>query len=76
MDREGLWFGVLTTRYGVEGGRVKEGGMRGSAWRREILRLREGVDGVGWFRESVAKKVGNGAETLFWTDPWLGIVFC
>ncbi|GAU49006.1 hypothetical protein TSUD_406770 [Trifolium subterraneum] len=27
--------------------------------------------GSGWFKESVVKRVGNGAETFFWTDPWL-----
>ena len=26
----------------------------------------------GWFRESVPKKVGDVADTYFWTDPWLG----
>ncbi|GAU20017.1 hypothetical protein TSUD_273520 [Trifolium subterraneum] len=28
--------------------------------------------GSGWFRENVVKRVGSGAETFFWTDPWLG----
>ncbi|MCI81228.1 putative non-LTR retroelement reverse transcriptase related, partial [Trifolium medium] len=45
MDREVLWFRVLAARYGVEGGRVKEGGRRGSTWWREIVRIREGADG-------------------------------
>ncbi|GAU21296.1 hypothetical protein TSUD_287060 [Trifolium subterraneum] len=26
----------------------------------------------GWFGEGVLKKVGDGTETFFWTDPWLG----
>ncbi|MCI34428.1 alpha-1 6-xylosyltransferase, partial [Trifolium medium] len=42
MDREGLWFRVLTARYGVEGGRLQDGGRRGSSWWREITRIREG----------------------------------
>ncbi|MCI64771.1 cytochrome P450, partial [Trifolium medium] len=25
-----------------------------------------------WFRESVVKQVGDGSETFFWTDPWIG----
>jgi hypothetical protein len=53
---------------------VREGGRRGSAWWREMVRIRDGVGGLrgGWFRESVAKKVGDGSGTFFWTDPWLG----
>ncbi|PNX88548.1 receptor-like kinase [Trifolium pratense] len=72
MDIESLWFRVLAARYGMEGGRVKEGGWRWSAWWREIVRIRECADGVRWFRESVSKKVGDGSDTLFWTDSWLG----
>ncbi|GAU18484.1 hypothetical protein TSUD_366670 [Trifolium subterraneum] len=26
----------------------------------------------GWFGESILKKVGDGYDTLFWSDPWLG----
>jgi hypothetical protein len=74
VDRGGMWFRVLPARYAVEGGRVREGGRRGSAWWREMVRIRDGVGGLrgGWFRESVAKKVGDGSSTFFWTDPWLG----
>ncbi|MCI72678.1 C-terminal binding protein, partial [Trifolium medium] len=34
----------------------------------------DGVSGSvgGWFEESILKKVGDGSDTLFWTDPWLG----
>ncbi|PNX85591.1 receptor-like kinase, partial [Trifolium pratense] len=51
VDREGLWIRVLAARYDVEGGRLREGGQRGSVWWREIARIRErdgesGVDEV------------------------------
>ncbi|MCI90673.1 alpha-1 6-xylosyltransferase, partial [Trifolium medium] len=42
VDREGLWFRVLAARYGVEGGRLREGDQRGSSWWREIARIRGG----------------------------------
>ncbi|CAJ2632912.1 unnamed protein product [Trifolium pratense] len=73
VDREGLWFRVLAARYGVEGGRLRDGGRRGSSWWREIARIREGVDESGgrWFGEHVVRRVGDGSDTLFWTDPWL-----
>ncbi|PNX91700.1 kinesin-like protein, partial [Trifolium pratense] len=73
VDREGLWFRVLAARYGVEGGRLRDGGRRGSSWWREIARIREGVGEPGgrWFGEHVVRRVGDGSDTLFWTDPWL-----
>ncbi|MCH91168.1 cytochrome P450 [Trifolium medium] len=70
MDSGGLWFRVLATRYGMKRGRLREGGGRGSSWRREIARIREGVGGLG---ESVVKQVGDGATTFFWTDHWLNL---
>ena len=55
----------------MEHGRLREGGRMGSAWWREIVRIRDGVGGVrdGWFGEGVARKVGDGTDTFFWTDP-------
>ncbi|CAJ2670980.1 unnamed protein product [Trifolium pratense] len=73
VDREGLWFRVLAARYGVEGGRLRDVGRRGSLWWREIVRIREGSGEPrgGWFREHVVRRVGDGSETFFWTDPWV-----
>jgi hypothetical protein len=72
VDREGLWFRVLAARYGVEGGRLRDGGRRGSSWWREIARIREGGDlGGRWFGEHVSRRVGDGSDTFFWTDPWV-----
>ncbi|CAJ2644765.1 unnamed protein product [Trifolium pratense] len=73
VDREGLWFRVLEARYGVEDGRLCEGGQRGSVWWREIVRIREGEGELGgrWFGEHVMRRVGDGSVTLFWIDPWL-----
>ncbi|GAU32228.1 hypothetical protein TSUD_53550 [Trifolium subterraneum] len=65
-------------RYGVERGRLREGGRRGSVWWREIERIREGGElGGSWFGELVSKKVGDESDTFFWTDPWVeGIPLC
>ncbi|CAJ2651635.1 unnamed protein product [Trifolium pratense] len=73
VDREGLWFRALAGRYGVERGRLCEGGVRGSTWWRELARIRGGGGDVegGWFREHVLRKVGDGSDTFFWTDPWV-----
>ncbi|GAU44008.1 hypothetical protein TSUD_349400 [Trifolium subterraneum] len=74
VDRGGLWFRALAARYGVERGCVREGGRNGSSWWREIVRIRDGVDGLGgrWFREGVVRKVGDGTESYFYTNPWVG----
>ncbi|GAU32175.1 hypothetical protein TSUD_68460 [Trifolium subterraneum] len=72
-------WGVLAARYGIDRGRLREGGRSGSSWWREIARIRDGVAdiGGGWFGESVVRKVGDEVETFFWTDPWLdGIPLC
>ena len=37
MDREGLWFKVLVSRYGEERGKLREGGRYNSSWWREIV---------------------------------------
>ncbi|AES73416.1 hypothetical protein MTR_3g104590 [Medicago truncatula] len=60
--------------YGEVGGRLEVGGWSFSSWWREVGRIREGGDdlGGGWFGECVSKKLGDGFDTLFWYDKWLG----
>ncbi|GAU20121.1 hypothetical protein TSUD_140210 [Trifolium subterraneum] len=73
VDREGLWFRVLAARYGVERGRLCVGGMRGSSWWKEIVRIRDGggeAEG-GWFGGHIRRQVGDGTDTFFCTDPWV-----
>jgi len=74
VDREGLWYRVLKARYGEVEGRIKEGGRYDSRWWRSICKVREGSGMVvgGWFDNNIRRVVGNGRETLFWTDNWLG----
>ncbi|GAU39043.1 hypothetical protein TSUD_59990 [Trifolium subterraneum] len=61
VDREGLWFSVLAARYGVERGRLRDGGQRWSTWWREIARIQEGNElGGSWFGEHVSKRVMDG----------------
>jgi hypothetical protein len=61
VDREGLWFRVLAARYGLERGRLREGGRRASSWWREIGRIREGGElGDRWFEDHVSRRVGGG----------------
>ncbi|GAU49699.1 hypothetical protein TSUD_181970 [Trifolium subterraneum] len=73
MDREGMWFRVLAARYGVDGGRLRDRGRRGSSWWREIDGIREGggESGGGWFAEHVSRRVGDGSDTFFWTYLWV-----
>jgi hypothetical protein len=72
VDRAGLWFRVLEARYEVVGGRLRDGGQRGSSWCREIARIREGGElGGRWFEKRVSRRVGDWSDTFFWTDPWV-----
>ncbi|GAU21182.1 hypothetical protein TSUD_10990 [Trifolium subterraneum] len=74
-DKSGLWYRVLRARYGEEAGRLVMGDRRGSSWWREILKIRddESVGGT-WFAESIVRRVGDGNDTFFWNDSWLGCV--
>ncbi|GAU28189.1 hypothetical protein TSUD_313480 [Trifolium subterraneum] len=40
---------------------------------RSLVRIRDGVGelGGGWFGEHITKRVGDGCDTFFWTDPWV-----
>jgi len=74
VERRSLWYRVLVARYGEEDGRLEVRGRSGSSLWREIAKIRDGLAGVGggWFQEGVSQLVGDGADTLFWHDPWLG----
>jgi hypothetical protein len=72
-DKEGLWYRVLKARCGEVGGRIQEGCRNVSGWW-QMCNVREGVGlGVGnWFDDNTRLVVGNGRNTYFWTDKWLG----
>jgi hypothetical protein len=72
VDREGLWYRVLVARYGEEDGRLEDGGRSGSLWWKEVVKIRDGTvgGGEGWFSSCVARRVGDGEDTLFWHDRW------
>jgi hypothetical protein len=55
VDKVGLWYKVLASRYGEERRCLREGGRNWSSWWRKILRIRECVSeiGGGWFREHI-----------------------
>ncbi|PNX79430.1 cysteine-rich receptor-like protein kinase, partial [Trifolium pratense] len=62
-----VWFRVLATQYGVEGGKLRDGGRNGSLWWREIASIRDGGGGSGgsWFGDLVVRRMGDGSDTLF-----------
>jgi len=76
VEKESLWYRVLKTQYGEEGGRLCECGRQSSMWWKTICKVREGVgEGVGnWFEENICRVVGDGRDTYFWYDTWLGDV--
>ncbi|GAU41251.1 hypothetical protein TSUD_97860 [Trifolium subterraneum] len=74
VDRGMMWYRVLVARYGETAEKLVVGDRHGSQWWREVSKIRDGENSVGGFEESIERKVGKGADTFFWTDPWLGSV--
>jgi hypothetical protein len=74
VDKEGLWYRVLKARYGEVGRWLQEGGRQGSSWWRMLCQIHGGIgEGVGsWFEENTRRVVGDGNNTLFWSDNWVG----
>jgi hypothetical protein len=61
LERESLWFKVLSARYGMEEGRLRGGGREASLWWRDVHALcRE-----EWFSGHISRSVRNGKHTLF-----------
>jgi len=68
VERDSLWYNVLSACYGMEWGRVREGGRDVYVWWRDISALRTDE----WFHGNVRQFVGDGKNTLFWIDVWVG----
>ncbi|RHN70051.1 putative reverse transcriptase zinc-binding domain-containing protein [Medicago truncatula] len=76
VDKGSMWYRVLVARYGEEDGRLVVEGRSVSSWWKEVASIRDGLGdvGEGWFRDNVERKVGDGVDTIFWLDPWVGDV--
>jgi len=72
VDREGLWFRLLAARYGLERGQLLAGGVRVRCCGRILLASGMVVVLRSWFPNNLQLHVGNGANTLFWVDKWVG----
>ncbi|GAU23836.1 hypothetical protein TSUD_379980 [Trifolium subterraneum] len=64
------WHGA---KYGQEGGRLRFGEGVGSHWWRSMndVRVGAGLGDARWLLDNITRRVGDGCETRFWTDPWL-----
>jgi len=73
VENRSLWYSVLSARYGEVGGTIAEEGRFNSVWWNNLINVRNGagVGGESWFDDNVGREVGDGAQTLFWWDPWI-----
>ncbi|KAJ9539609.1 hypothetical protein OSB04_026115 [Centaurea solstitialis] len=76
LDGGSFWGRIIRSIYGDEGGLgLRESEIRGggcSVWK-NIVRVGGLLDGMGLeFSNSFRKIVGDGSETRFWKDRWLG----
>ncbi|GLT77628.1 hypothetical protein SLA2020_491960 [Shorea laevis] len=64
IKKEALWVKVIRERYGTS---RKEG------WWKKLCELdEEKTRFKGWLKEGIVKVVGEGNETYFWEDRWVG----
>jgi len=73
VENRSLWYSVLSARYGEVGGTIAEEGRFNSVWWNNLINVKNGA-GVGsgsWFDDNVGWEIGDGAQTLFWWDPWI-----
>ena len=61
MERESLWLKVLSTRYGMEEGRLRGGGRDASLWWRDV----HGLCREEWFRHNGSRVIGMGKILCF-----------
>jgi len=69
-----MWYRVLVVRYGEEDGRLAVEGRSVSSWWKEVASIRDGLGEAGddWFKDNVERKVGDGEDTYFRLDLWVG----
>ncbi|XP_024634416.1 uncharacterized protein [Medicago truncatula] len=70
VEKDSLWFRVLAARNGLENGRLRVGGRDSSLWWRNVASLRSN----GWFSSNISRSLGDGKDTKFWSDVWVGEV--
>ncbi|KAK2447294.1 hypothetical protein QL285_006665 [Trifolium repens] len=77
VDHGSLWKMVLGAKYGNVGGlNVSLGrGYKLSLWYKDLVGIGvlRGVEG-DWVQEVFSKKLGDGGNTKFWKEPWIGMV--
>lgn len=68
-----LWAKVISSKYGELNTRVNRGERFSSNWLKDINCVESGVwdAKLHWFFENPRRKIGNGANTQFWAEPWL-----
>ncbi|KAK2385146.1 hypothetical protein QL285_072415 [Trifolium repens] len=72
-----LWKEILVAKYGSHIINDMEWGSpiispKASWWWKNIMALDKAVPDKNWLLELIRRKVGNGANTHFWTSKWLG----
>ncbi|MCH98363.1 cysteine-rich receptor-like protein kinase, partial [Trifolium medium] len=72
-----MWKEVIRCKYGEEVvGRVEMGEDNvpwfSSLWWKDITSIGQNLD-RNWFAQEVVKNLGNGRNTSFWKDKWVGV---
>ncbi|GKB66441.1 putative RNA-directed DNA polymerase [Tanacetum coccineum] len=74
VEKDALWRKIVKSIYGGDGGWESEGGsrFRGGVWA-DIIKVGKSLDRLeGDFVNIFYKTVGDGLDTSFWLDKWVG----
>ncbi|KAF1877735.1 hypothetical protein Lal_00038044 [Lupinus albus] len=78
MEGGSLWGKVLNSKYGIGQWSSSRIGSRSSlvnqfAWVRDLdLFGSKDFNSWRWFRDGLSRRIGDGSNTRFWLDKWLG----
>lgn len=75
MDNPGLWCRIIKAKYGGPNGDwVIPRTAKASPWWCDIRKSCFEDPGGTWLSKSISKRLGDGSDTRFWLDLWVGDV--
>nr|KYP42867.1 hypothetical protein KK1_035714 [Cajanus cajan] len=73
VEKNSLWVRIISSLYGVALHLPNGSGVKGSRWWVDLNRIEDGdLVSNEWLSSNCCKVIGNGVDTKFWLDKWVG----